>query len=74
MTLDLIKIGEKANVVAIRCGGFLKTRLADLGLLPGTLIRPVNVSPLGDPVAYEVRGSVIALRRQDASLIEVERA
>jgi Fe2+ transport system protein FeoA len=29
-------------------------------------------SPLGDPVAYRVRNSVVALRREQASLIEVE--
>lgn len=72
MTLDLLKIGEKARVVAINCQGFLRTRLADLGLLPGTAIEPVMRSPMGDPVAYNVRGSVIAIRREDAALIEVE--
>ena len=71
MTLDLLKIGEDARVVTIRCEGFLKTRLADLGLLPGTLITPLNTSPLGDPVAYSVRGSVVAIRREDAAQIEV---
>ena len=74
MTLDLLKIGEQAKVVAINCQGFLRTRLADLGLLPGTLIEPIMRSPMGDPVAYSVRGSVIAIRREDAAMIEVERA
>jgi ferrous iron transport protein A len=72
MTLDVLKFGESARVVAVRCQGFLRTRLADLGLLPGTVIERVINSPLGDPVAYRVRGSVIAIRREDASLIEVE--
>ena len=73
MTLDLLRIGETARVIAVNCQGFLKTRLADLGLLPGTAIQPVMRSPMGDPVAYEVRGSVIAIRKEDAQLIEVER-
>jgi Fe2+ transport system protein FeoA len=73
MTLDLLKIGETAKVVAVNCQGFLRTRLADLGLLPGTPIEAVTRSPLGDPTAYEVRGSVIAIRNEDAQLIEVER-
>jgi len=72
MTLDALQFGQAAKVVAVRCHGFLKTRLADLGLLPGTLIERVINSPMGDPAAYRVRGSVIAIRRQDAVLIEVE--
>lgn len=73
MTLDLLQIGESAKVVAVRCQGFLRTRLADLGLLPGTTIERLMSSPLGDPAAYSVRGSVIAIRKEDAGLIEVER-
>ncbi len=73
MTLDLLKLGEKAMVVAVKCEGFLSTRLDELGLLPGTIIERLMRSPLGDPSAYSVRGSTIALRDQDARLIEVER-
>ena len=73
MTLDLLKIGERARVVAVNCQGFLRTRLSDLGLLPGTAIEAIMRSPMGDPIAYEVRGSVIAIRREDAQLIEVAR-
>lgn len=73
MTLDLLKIGETARVIAVNCEGFLRTRFADLGLLPGTAIRAMMRSPLGDPVAYEVRGSLIAIRFEDAKRIEVER-
>lgn len=72
MTLDLLKIGEKATVIAIRCEGFLRTRLTDLGLLPGILIEPVMRSPMGDPTAYSIRGSVVAIRKEDAAQIEVE--
>jgi ferrous iron transport protein A len=73
MTLDLLKIGEQAKVIAVKCHGFLRTRLADLGLLPGAEIEPVNRGPLGDPVAYSVRGSLVAIRREDAAMIEVEK-
>jgi ferrous iron transport protein A len=74
MTLNCLAIGRRARVLEVHCGDCLKTRLADLGVLPGTLITAVNRSPLGDPVAYEVRGSVIAIRREDAESIEVEDA
>jgi len=74
MTLDMLQFGQSARVVAVRCHGFLRTRLADVGLLPGTMIELVMRSAMGDPVAYWVRGSVIAIRSEDAKLIEVEHA
>ncbi|MGO3732813.1 MAG: FeoA family protein [Vagococcus sp.] len=50
----------------------MKRRLVDLGFYKGTLVKKVLVSPKGDPVAYRVRGTTIALRNSDAQYIEVE--
>ena len=49
----------------------LYERLIDLGWTRGTPIRCERVSPLGDPIAYAIRGGVIALRRRDAREIFV---
>ena len=49
-------------------------RLADLGFVPGTGVECALVSPAGDPAAYRLRGSLIALRRRDAALILVRPA
>ena len=49
----------------------LAGRLRDLGFTAGTRVTCVCVSPLGDPVAYRVRGALIALRREDAAMIRV---
>ena len=35
----------------------------------GTKIRCVNISPFGDPKAFSVRGTVIALRKEDSSAV-----
>ena len=43
----------------------------DLGVLPGVEIVAQGTSPLGDPTAYLVRGSVIALRRVQARGIHI---
>jgi len=43
----------------------------DLGLTPGTSVEAVLRSPLGDPTAYLVRGTMLALRRVQAEQIEV---
>lgn len=54
------------------CRGLARRRLFDLGLLPGTRIDVVFASPGGDPVAYRVRDTVIALRREQTRHILVE--
>lgn len=51
--------------------GAIRRRLLDLGIVSGTKITAILKSPSGDPTAFEIRGSVIALRKEDANLIEV---
>lgn len=72
MTLNNLKTGHKATVKNLNNESTERRRLLDLGILPGTQIENVMPSPLGDPVAYRVRNSIIALRREQASLIEIE--
>ncbi|MDR2531625.1 MAG: ferrous iron transport protein A [Oscillospiraceae bacterium] len=58
--------GEHAQVAAITNKGGIKRRLQDLGFVPGTRVQCIQKSPYGDPVAYGIRGAVIALRSDDA--------
>lgn len=71
--LSNLKTGGCARVVGLSpaCRGPERRRLLDLGFVPGTLVEVEMVSPAGDPTAYRVRGSVLALRREQASLIRV---
>ncbi len=52
--------------------GFHRRRLLDLGLTPGTPIRAERVSMFRDPRAYRVRGSLVALRREQADRVHIE--
>ncbi|NDJ54658.1 MAG: ferrous iron transport protein A [Chloroflexi bacterium] len=70
-SLDQLKIGQAAIVQDLTCQGLTRRRLMDLGILPGTRLVAELSSPLGDPTAYRVRDTLIALRRDQASLIEV---
>lgn len=72
MTLNMLKAGHIATVKGIHSKDAERRRMVDLGILPGTRIENVMPSPLGDPVAYRIRSAVIALRREQAELIEVE--
>ena len=47
-------------------------RLLDLGLTPGEEMAVVQSVPLGDPVVVVVRGMRLALRRREASWIQVQ--
>ena len=64
--------GQKGTVTALLTEGDLRKRLRDMGLLEGTPVDCVRKSPLGDPKAYRVRGSVVALRKKDAAAVRVE--
>ena len=66
-TLDTLPAGRWAAIRAVTHSQ--RQRL--LGFIPGTIVRAVQISPLGDPVAYEVLDAVIALRRCDARCIHI---
>jgi len=63
----------KAEIVDIdeRCQGFTRRRFLDLGLTPGTPIYPELENLFKDPRAYRVRGTLVALRRDQAAWIWV---
>ena len=67
--------GETVRVTAISraCQGTQRRRLLDLGVVRGTPVTPELASAAGDPVAYRIRGALIALRRTQAAWIHVER-
>ena len=72
MRLCDIDIGKTARVQSLGGKEGIVRRLRDMGMVEGTSIVPVMVSPLGDPRAYDLRGAVIALRRRDAAHIAVQ--
>lgn len=65
--LDGLKAGQSATVHHLAADGAMRRRLQDMGVIEGTRIECVGVSPLGDPAAYLIRGAVVALRRKDAA-------
>ncbi|MBL7127401.1 MAG: metal-dependent transcriptional regulator [Ignavibacteria bacterium] len=73
-TLTKLKSGEIGiiKVLSTDCRGQQRRRLMDLGFLPGTEISIEMKSPTGDPTAYKVRNTIIALRKQQAEKIYIE--
>ena len=74
-SLSELQIGESAQVAMIspRLRGLERRRLMDIGILPGTKIEAEMRSPSGDPTAYRVRGAIVALRREQADHIRINR-
>jgi ferrous iron transport protein A len=69
--LNQLPIGKKASVAALTSDGTIRRRMLDLGVIGGTEIEPLYKSPSGNPVAYLIRGAVIALRSDVSEKIMV---
>ena len=72
MNLYELPLNEVGIVNKLNCDGNLRRRLLDLGVVKGTKIIPIFKSPSGDPIAYEIRKTLIALRKEDSSLINLK--
>ena len=67
--LDTIKVGDKVKVISIKHNKSVKQRLKDIGITENSEVECVGVSPLGDPIAFLVRGTVVAIRKCDCKQI-----
>ena len=65
--------GEWGIISGLSAQGEMRRRLQDLGFINATRVSGVQSSPLGDPRAYRVRETVIALRRKDAATILIKK-
>lgn len=63
--LNTLCPGEIAFVKGLNSNGALRRRLLDMGLVEGTRVECLGMSPGGDPKAFLVRGAVLALRAGD---------
>ncbi|MEY4710231.1 MAG: hypothetical protein RLZZ512_166 [Bacteroidota bacterium] len=70
-TADLLKEGEKAKIAGLKEGQF-SLKLAEMGCVPGTEIMRLYQSAGGSNIAYRIDTYLLGLRKEEASLIEVE--
>lgn len=69
INLSQLPLNRNGSIQELKCEGNIRRRLLDLGLVKGTNITPVLISPSKDPRAFEVRGTIIAIRKEDAKNI-----
>ena len=69
--LNQLPLNKSGKINKIECGEGIKRRLLDMGLVKGTEITPILISPSGDPRAFLVRGTIIAITEEDAKNIKI---
>lgn len=62
---------KEAYIKELFLDGSIRRRLQDLGFVPNAAVTPLYRSPFGDPTAYQILETVIALRHEDAEKILV---
>ena len=70
-SLAEIPIGKRVIVSSID-HSHITAKLLELGFIAGTVIEVLFVAPFRDPIAIDLNGSVISLRKEEASLIHVQ--
>lgn len=70
--LSQLPLNKNGKIDKIECDEGIKRRLLDMGLVKGTNIVPILISPSEDPRAFLVRGTIIAIRKEDAKHIKIK--
>lgn len=69
-TLDAIDLNLLVEIDSI-ANNPMASKLAEMGLTKGQKIKALFKAPFGDPIAYEINGNLISMRKEEAQLIEV---
>ncbi|TMU85187.1 ferrous iron transport protein A [Bacillus sp. BHET2] len=71
--LSECKPGERVLITSLSLEGTMRRRLLDLGFVRGSEVYVIQKSPLGDPMAFRVSDTTIALRKEESSKIHVQK-
>lgn len=69
--LKNMKPGQKGKVMKVTARGETNKRIAEMGVIPGTVVEVERIAPLGDPIDIKVKGYHLSLRKEEAEKIEV---
>jgi ferrous iron transport protein A len=71
VSLDQLRVGQRACIQAVTDAGAVTQRLLEMGLLEDEEIEVIGVAPLGDPVEIRLRDFRLSLRRREAACVSV---
>jgi len=69
--LDELPKGWEGMIDSVDDASLSGVRLGSLGFLPGRLLRLVKIAPMGDPIAVDIGGQRVGLRRADARAVRL---
>jgi len=67
-----LKPKQRGKVTKIKCGGAVRQRILDMGVVPGAEVEMERIAPLGDPMEIKIKGYHLSLRKEEAANIFVE--
>ena len=70
ITLDKLSVGEEAIIESFT-NDAIKLILLEMGCIPGEKISIERIAPLGDPIAINVSGYLLSMRKAEAAAVEV---
>lgn len=70
-TLDTLKVGQ-SGIIKELTRKDLALKLIEMGCLPGEKITLTKIAPLGDPIAIEISGYELSMRKDEASTVVLE--
>lgn len=72
MNLSEMALLKECEICTLHHQGSMKRRLLDLGIMEGARIKPILSGTHGGMRAYLIKGTLIALRKSETDLIDVE--
>ena len=72
LTLDKLFVGDEAIIESFT-NDAVKLILLEMGCIPGERISVERIAPLGDPIAINVSGYLLSMRKAEAATVEVRR-
>lgn len=73
ITVDQLKPGEQGRIEKLSGQDAIRRRIADMGVIKGSMVKVARVAPFGDPIEVQIRGYFLSLRKEEAACIAVER-
>lgn len=70
-TLLDLELGNKAVILEVLPSS-LSAKMAEMGLIEGSELSVAFKAPFGDPIAIELNGSLLSLRKNEASLVKIQ--
>ncbi len=74
MSIKKLAVGDYGKIVGFdKSGKAYRKRLLAMGLTPGTQFLVTRFAPLGDPIEIKIRGFSLSLRKNEASVLLIEK-